>query len=118
LAPGHGFSASSVNYGPVPKDASSFLDGACPVLASFGAKDPSLRGAAAQLETALTANGVAHDVMEYPQVSHAFMNNHQPGEAPTIVRVSTNLMGARYDEESTKHARRRIVSFFDDHLKA
>jgi carboxymethylenebutenolidase len=118
LAPNHGFSAAGVNYGPVPKDAESFLDGACPVVGSFGAKDPSLRGAAARLENALTANGVAHDVREYPGVSHAFMNNHQHGEAPRIVRVSTNLIGARYDEESTKHARTRIVGFFDDHLKA
>jgi carboxymethylenebutenolidase len=32
LAPGHGFSASSVNYGTVPKDADSFLAGACPIV--------------------------------------------------------------------------------------
>ena len=66
----------------------------------------------------MTANGVAHDVLEYPEVSHAFMNDHQPGEAPRIVMVFSNLIGARYDDESTKHARKRIVSFFDDHLKA
>ncbi|MGZ6639245.1 MAG: dienelactone hydrolase family protein, partial [Solirubrobacteraceae bacterium] len=30
LAPGHGFQASSVNYGMVPKDAETFLVGACP----------------------------------------------------------------------------------------
>ena len=55
LAPGHGFSVSSVNYGQVPKDAESFLSGACPIVGSFGAKDRTLRGAADRLERALTA---------------------------------------------------------------
>jgi carboxymethylenebutenolidase len=39
LAPGHGFQASSVNYGTVPKDAETFLAGACPIVGSYGAKD-------------------------------------------------------------------------------
>jgi carboxymethylenebutenolidase len=47
LAPGHGFLASSVNYGQVPKDAESFLAGACPIVGSYGAKDRTLYGAPA-----------------------------------------------------------------------
>ncbi len=39
LAPGHGFAASSVNYGQVPKDARQVLTGACPIVGSFGARD-------------------------------------------------------------------------------
>ena len=49
LAPGHGFSASSVNYGVgVPKDAYTerFLTGACPIVASYGARDRANRGTA------------------------------------------------------------------------
>jgi len=118
LAPGHGFEASSVNYGTVPKDAESFLDGACPIVGSFGGKDRTLRGAAAKLDSALTANGVAHDVMEYPEAGHSFLNDHQPGDVPKIFVVMTKLMGgAGYHEESAKHARKRIVGFFDEHLK-
>jgi carboxymethylenebutenolidase len=41
LAPGHGFSAASVNYGSVPRDADTFLAGACPVVGSYGARDLS-----------------------------------------------------------------------------
>ena len=37
LASGHGFAASSVNYGMVPKDADALLADACPVVGSFGA---------------------------------------------------------------------------------
>ena len=50
LAPGHGFQASSVNYGAVPNDAETLLAGACPIIGSYGAKDPTWRGAAARLE--------------------------------------------------------------------
>ena len=39
MAAGHGFSVSSVNYGLVRKDVGDALRGACPVVASFGAKD-------------------------------------------------------------------------------
>ena len=41
LAPGRGFSASSVNYGTAGKDvySESFLTGACPIVGSYGAKD-------------------------------------------------------------------------------
>ena len=53
LAPGHGFSASSVNYGALPKDLESFLAGACPVIGSYGAKDRTLRGAAAKLDAGI-----------------------------------------------------------------
>jgi carboxymethylenebutenolidase len=67
LAPGHGFAASSVNYGTVPKDAGSYPAGAWPIVGSFGAKDLTLRGAAARLEQALTANVVEHDVKSMPE---------------------------------------------------
>jgi carboxymethylenebutenolidase len=77
LAPGHGFSASSVNYGGCPKDAESLLAGTCPIVGSYGGKDRTQPGAAMRLEQALTANGVEHDVKEYPQAGHSFLNNHR-----------------------------------------
>jgi carboxymethylenebutenolidase len=77
LAPGHGFSASSVNYGSCPKDAESLLAGTCPIVGSYGGKDRTQPGAAMRLEQALTANGVEHDVKEYPQAGHSFLNNHR-----------------------------------------
>lgn len=36
VAPGHGFQASSVNYGMLPKDAETLLAGACPIIGSYG----------------------------------------------------------------------------------
>lgn len=60
LAPGRGFSASNVNYGTAPKSAyaEDFLAGACPVVASYGARDRMLRGAADRLERGLAGAGV------------------------------------------------------------
>jgi carboxymethylenebutenolidase len=39
LAPGHGFDAASVNYRGLTKESESFLPQACPIVASYGAKD-------------------------------------------------------------------------------
>ncbi len=61
LAPGHGFSASSVNYGVgVAKDAYTerVLAGACPIVARYGAKDRANRGTAHKLQAVLAALGV------------------------------------------------------------
>jgi len=85
LAPVHGFSASSVNYGVgVPKDACTedVLAGACPIVGSYGARDRANRGTAQRLEDVLAALGVDHDVKEYPESGRAFlMMTRVPGTA-------------------------------------
>ncbi len=118
LAPGRGFGASSVNYGTIPKDAESLLAGACPIVGSFGGKDRTLRGASSRLEAALQANGVEHDVKEYPQAGHSFMNDHDPADTSTLFLMFGKAIGARYDEQATADARRRILAFFGTHLRA
>ena len=82
-----GFSASAPNYGQAPKDANTFFAGACPIVASFGGKDKMLRGAAGTPETALSASNVPHDVKEYPDAGHGFLNKHVPSEIPVVMRV-------------------------------
>lgn len=108
----HGFSASSVNYGMVPDDAPAILTGACPVIGSFGAKDTSLKGAAARLEQALQTAGVDHDVKEYPEAGHSFMNTH----GGVLGWIATR-MGAAYHAAETDDARRRILAFFGRYLR-
>ena len=114
LAPGRGFSASSVNYGQVPKDADTFLAESCPMIGSFGAKDFTLRGAAGKLERALTTAGVPHDVREYPDASHSFLNDHDS----RLAVIYGKLTGTGYHEESARDARARIAAFFGEHLRA
>jgi carboxymethylenebutenolidase len=112
-APRYDFAAASVNYGEVPKDASMRLEGCCPVVASFGKRDPELPGRAERLERALTELGVAHDVKEYPDVGHAFMNRINVGPALTPL---TKLVHMNYDHPSAEDSWRRILNFFDVHL--
>ncbi|HTZ08787.1 MAG TPA: dienelactone hydrolase family protein [Acidimicrobiales bacterium] len=121
LAPGHGFSASSVNYGAAPRAAYDVdaLAGACPVVASYGARDRSLRGAAARLERSLSAAGVPHDVKEYPDAGHGFLNDHEGAgdRTPLVFAVLSRFMANGYHDAAAVDARRRIVAFFDTHLR-
>jgi carboxymethylenebutenolidase len=117
LAPRAGFSAASVNYGMVPKDADSLLRGACPIIASYGANDRSLRTAPARLEKALRTDAVDHDIKVYADAGHSFLNDHDPAEASVIFRVLARVSGAQFHQPSAVDARRRIVAFFDQQLK-
>lgn len=123
LAPDRGFDTSSVNYGTAPKGAFTpeFLEHSCPIVASFGGKDRSLQGAAARLEHALTTVGVDHDVKEYPEAGHAFLNDHEGAgdKNPVLFAVMAKLVPGMsgYHEASARDARGRIVGFFDRHLR-
>jgi len=96
----------------VPKDAGGVLAGSCPVVASYGARDRPLKGAAGRLTAALDANGVPHDVKEYPEASHAFLS-HYDGAVGAFARVT----GMGLHAPSASDAWRRIDAFFDEHLR-
>lgn len=118
LAPRGEFSAASVNYGGLPKNADEFLEQACPIVASYGARDRTLKGAAARLEGILTAANIDHDIKEYPETDHAFMNDHSADRIPFLIQVISVLFGGgEYNAASAQDARKRIIAFFDRHLK-
>ena len=110
-----GYDASAVNYGMMPKDLDAALAGACPIVGSFGAKDKQLAGAVGKLDTVLTKAGVAHDLKEYPDAGHAFMNPRQGGGPffGTLLRVT----GAKPNPAAAKDAWARIEKFFGQHLR-
>jgi carboxymethylenebutenolidase len=114
LLANRGYNASSVNYGMLPKDLDSVLSGACPIIASYGAKDGQLKGAIKKLETVLDAKQIPHDLKEYPYAGHAFMNPHQAGGPVfgTLLRIT----GAKPNPEAAKDAWARIEKFFGEHL--
>lgn len=114
-APRYAFSVASVNYGEVPADAVQRLAGACPIVASYGARDRGLRGRAQRLEDALRALDIEHDVKEYPDAGHSFMNriNVGPGLGQLV-----RFVGMDYRHESAEDSWRRILDFFDAHLSA
>lgn len=106
------FDASAPYYGQLPADRSVLAD-ACPVVASFGGKDPTLKGAAEELEGELTARGVPHDVKEYPQARHSFANQLPLGPFNLVARIS----GFGYDHEASEDSWRRVLAFFGEHLR-
>jgi carboxymethylenebutenolidase len=114
LTAARGFEASAPNYAHLPKDLDGTLRGACPVVASYGAKDRTLRGTAAKLESALERAGVEHDVEEYPDAGHSFLNRHGLGPGGVLLRVA----GIGYHGPSAEAAWGRILRFFETHLRA
>ena len=117
LAPAPGYRAASVNYGAVPAGAMTLLAGACPIIASYGARDRSLAKAPAQLEQVLTTNQVTHDIKVYPHAGHGFLNDHAPGETPLWALVAGKFAHTGYHQPSAADARQRIVTFFNTHLR-
>jgi carboxymethylenebutenolidase len=117
LAPKGGYEAAAPNYGKVPEDADSYFSGSCPIVGSFGRRDPTLRGAAAKLERALVQNSVEHDVKEYKSASHGFMDDHKGDPLPFPVVVLKTVLNIGYDGPSATDAKARICAFFDRHLR-
>jgi carboxymethylenebutenolidase len=113
---GGDFDAASVNYGRLPKHPELALTGSCPVVASYGARDRTLKGAASDLEASLDRLGVVHDVKEYPEAGHSFLNDAEVGPRP--LRPLMRIAGIRPHPESAVDAWQRIDGFFATHLKA
>ena len=119
LAPRHGFAAASVNYGTIPPDPYTALAEACPIVGSYGARDRSLRGTAARLHEILASLGIDHDVKEYPDCGHSFLNDHRDEKTPVLFALMGRMTGGvGYHEPSAQDARARIEAFFDRHLRA
>ena len=106
-----GFDAAAPNYGFLPKDPVRQLEGACPVVASYGGKDRPLKNAAGKLARTLEQLGVDHDVKEYPEARHGFLFKHSGATS-----LSEPLFVA-YDANAADDAWRRIFTFFDARLK-
>ena len=107
-----GFGASAPFYGtPLPRHLSETLDGACPIVASFGRRDPLGVGAAARLRQVVEDKGIAADIKVYPDAGHSFANK-LPGQP--LMRIT----GFGYNPAATEDAYRRVFAFFNEHLVA
>jgi carboxymethylenebutenolidase len=105
-----GFGASAPFYGtPLPRNLSATLDGACPIVASFGRRDPLGVGAPARLRKVVEDNGITADIKVYPHAGHSFANQ-LPGQP--LLRIT----GFGYNEAATEDAWSRVFSFFGEHL--
>jgi carboxymethylenebutenolidase len=107
-----GYAAAAPNYGRLPEDL-SVLDGACPIVASYGGRDSGLKGAAERLGTALQQRGIPYDIKEYPAAGHSFMDRFDTGPFTPLLKVA----GLGYHYPSAEDAWGRILRFFAEHLR-
>jgi carboxymethylenebutenolidase len=105
VAPNYGVLNNDSDYPPLRES--------CPMVASYGAKDRMMPGVAAKVEAILSEGGVPHDVKEYPDVGHSFMNDFG---APAPLRLIENVAGLAYSEPEAEDAWVRILTFFGQHL--
>jgi carboxymethylenebutenolidase len=106
-----GFGASAPFYGtPLPRHLSETLDGACPIVASFGNRDPLGIGAPARLRKVTEAKRIPADIKVYPGAGHSFANK-LPGQP--LLRIT----GFGYNQAATEDAWSRVFSFFHEHLR-
>lgn len=107
-----GFGASAPFYGaPLPRHLSETLDGACPIVASFGGRDPMGRGAPERLREVTARKNITADIKVYPGVGHSFANE-LPGQP--LLRIA----GFGHDRAATEDAWSRVFAFFAEHLGA
>lgn len=107
-----GFGASAPFYGtPLPRDLSDTLDGACPIVASFGRRDPLGRGAPQRLREVVEDKDIPADIQVYADAGHSFANKLP---AQPLLRIT----GFGYDEAAADDAWRRVFAFFTEHLTA
>ena len=110
-----GFDVASDNYGPAPRHPDRVLAGACPIVASYGTRDPLLLGQAKRVEKALAASGVEHDYKLYDGAGHSFLNDAETG--PKVLRPIERVLNVGPDPAAAAGAWQRIEAFFDRHLR-
>ncbi|RDH74547.1 dienelactone hydrolase family protein [Mycolicibacterium moriokaense] len=107
-----GFGASAPFYGtPLPRNLRETLDGACPIVASFGDRDPIGRGAAAKLQKVVDEKNIEADIKSYPGAGHSFANKLP---AQPLIRVT----GFGYNPAAEEDAWSRVFAFFGEHMPA
>jgi carboxymethylenebutenolidase len=105
-----GFGGSAPFYGvPLPRNLSDTLDGACPIVASFGKRDPLGVGAPDKLREVTAAKNITTDIKAYPGAGHSFANK-LPGQP--LLRIS----GFGFNEAAADDAWKRVFAFFGEHL--
>ncbi|HEY2300074.1 MAG TPA: dienelactone hydrolase family protein [Jatrophihabitans sp.] len=109
-----GFDVAAPNYGQAPAHTQRALAGSCPIVASYGGRDPLLPGMAKRVEKALRTNDVPHDLKVYPGVGHAFLNDEMTG--PRSLRPIERVLNVGPRPEAAADAWARIEAYFANYL--
>jgi carboxymethylenebutenolidase len=107
-----GFGAAAPFYGtPLPRELDETLNGACPIVASFGGRDPLGIGAPKKLQRVLDHKAITNDIKVYPGAGHSFANKLP---AQPLLRIT----GFGYNQTATEDAWARVFAFFGEHLRS
>lgn len=109
-----GYDAAAVNYGMLPRHLDAAVAGACPIVGSYGGRDPLTHGTTRKLNESLARAGIRHDLKEYPSAGHAFLNDDEAG--PRVMRPLFRVAGIGPDPDAAADAWRRIERFFAETL--
>jgi carboxymethylenebutenolidase len=104
------FRVSAPFYGQVPDK----LDGACPIVGSYGERDTPMAAEVEKLRREVERLQIPNDVKVYTAVGHGFMNS-----APNAVLgfvASVLPIHAGYNAEAAADAKARVVSFLQSHV--
>jgi carboxymethylenebutenolidase len=104
------FRVSAPFYGQTPQS----MDGSCPVVASFGARDQMIRPHAERLEAELTRIGVPHDVKHYAHAGHSFLTR-PPNKLMALIGPYLPPH-AGHEPQAAADAMRRVLAFLERHL--
>jgi carboxymethylenebutenolidase len=103
------YAASAPYYGKLMADP-AVLEGACPMVASYGGKDWMIRQTERErIRTALAKYGDKHEFKVYPDATHGFANRVPGARVWEFLRV-------RYDHAAAEDAWQRVLTFFGSHL--
>jgi carboxymethylenebutenolidase len=86
-------------YGPLPMGA-DFNGSNAAVLGVYAANDARVNATQAAAETALTAAGLTHEIVVFPDANHAFFND----------------TGMNYNPTAAAEAWIRVLAWFETHL--
>lgn len=104
------FEVAAAFYGEAP----ARMDGACPVVASYGGRDRIVTPSAAKLRAELERQGVEHDIKVYPDAGHSFMND---APNPVLGFIAGVLpVHAGYNAPVAADATARVRRFLAGHL--
>lgn len=110
---GRGFDAAAPNYGIPYRNLDEMLQGACPIVGSYGGRDRMIpTGMVRRLEQRLDELGVPNDIKVYPDATHSFFQDHRG-----VTGLTYRVAGLRHNPAACEDAWKRIFSFFGGHLK-
>jgi carboxymethylenebutenolidase len=104
---------AGVFYGGVP-DKSSDLEGVCPVVGGYGARDRVFGKNGGKLERHLRELGVPSDIVTYPKAGHSFLSDHK-GFIAKLNAWGPTKVG--FNPAAAEDSWRRIDAFFAEHLR-